>query len=115
LYTNGYLYAPRMYDRNDTSRYVDPASTSYMNRIRSYYNGGMPTYAYDVATKKYVDANAGSFDIEVFRDNIEAGAYSPTVESHCDSKYSTASRECHFGAGMDREGTEYIYCWCWPR
>ena len=40
LRTNDYMYAARFYDVNDTSYYVDPASTSQMNRIdaRSFYD-----------------------------------------------------------------------------
>lgn len=55
----GDMRAPRYYDSQNTGYYLDPASTSVTNRVLSYYNGGMPTSTYDVATKKYVDSKAG--------------------------------------------------------
>jgi len=53
------LFANIMYDKQNTSRYVDPSGTSAMDRIYSYYNNGIPTSSYDVATKKYVDSQGG--------------------------------------------------------
>ena len=36
VYLNNYLYAPRMYDKNNTGYYVDPASTSKLNDLYIY-------------------------------------------------------------------------------
>jgi hypothetical protein len=37
VYLNNYLYAPRMYDQNDTGYYLDPNSTSRLYRIDANY------------------------------------------------------------------------------
>jgi hypothetical protein len=66
LEVSGGIYARHLRDSDNTGYYMDPASTSNVNRMLVKYNGGMPTYAYDVATKKYVDSKSGSVSTKTY-------------------------------------------------
>lgn len=52
LEVNGHIRADRLYDRNNTGYYVDPASTSVLNNVKAnrYYDKGNTSYYVDPAS-----------------------------------------------------------------
>jgi len=56
---------------------------------------------------------SGMPDVILEKGLLETLGDSRNAEAYCVA-LSDASRECHYGAGMDNDtGPEYIYCWCW--
>jgi len=51
---------------------------------------------------------------EILDEYMETGGKSEVAAAHCEG-LSTDNRDCIYGAGMDRDGSEHIYCWCWNK
>jgi len=109
VYLNNYLYAPKMYDQNNTSYYVDPAGTSKFNCINL---GG---------TTKCSWPSGGSGDITaVYAGNGLGGGgtsgsvtlYAKTSRSYGTEVYSdtlSLRRDCSSGQVLKWSGSSW-YC-----
>ena len=94
IYTGGIirsdssLRSPIFYDQDNTGYYVNPASTSNLNRV--LVNRYPPTDSRDVATKRYVDSKVSS-------SGWPAGSYCIWKNGACPSGFSHRSMTLDVG------------------